>query len=274
MGKHLFIIISLVAVSSAINSQQRAALPASKNKIIVIAHRGDHIDVPENTLAAYEKAIEHGADFIETDLRTTRDGELVIMHDATVDRMTNGNGKVKDLVYKEIKKLKVTYKNKPGSQVYSIPTFKDVLNTCRGKIGIYLDFKDADPAKVFALIKDAGMEKNVVVYLNKEEQYFQWKKAAPQMPLMGSLPENAKDITAFQQFLNKWNISILDGSLDEYDEEMLKTVRLNNVAVWLDVQSEDEGPEKWNSAIQKGIKGLQTDHPEKLIQYLKETNKR
>jgi glycerophosphoryl diester phosphodiesterase len=274
MNKSLFIIIVLVTVSFIVNSQQRSSLPASGNKIIVIAHRGDHVDVPENTLAAYEKAIEHGADFIETDLRTSKDGKLVIMHDATVDRMTNGKGKVKDLSYKEIKALKIQDKNKPGSPAYTIPTFKEVLNTCKGKIGIYLDFKDADPVKVFALIREAGMEKNVVVYLNKEEQYSQWKKAAPQMPLMSSPPENANDIKLFQQFLNKWNISILDGSLDEYNEEMLKTARVNNVAVWLDVQSEDEGPVKWNSAIQKGIKGLQTDHPEKLILYLKETNQR
>ncbi len=274
MHKSLFIIIGLLTIYSIVNGQQRASLPAAKNKVIVIAHRGDHVEVPENTLAAYEKAIEHGADFIETDLRTTKDGELVIMHDASVDRMTNGKGKVKDLAYEEIKKLRVINKNKTGSQEYPIPTFKDVLNTCRGKIGIYLDFKDADPDKVYAMIKEAGMEKNVIVYLNKEEQYFQWKKAAPQMPLMSSPPENAKDIKAFQQFLNKWDVSILDGSLEEYNEEMLKTARLNNVAVWLDVQSGDEGPAKWNSAIQKGIKGLQTDHPEKLIQYLKENNLR
>ena len=268
--KAFLIINALIALAFIANTQQKAALPLSKNKLVVIAHRGDHMEVPENTLAAYEKAIELGADFIETDLRTTKDGQLVIMHDATVDRMTNGKGKIKDLNYKQVKELKVINKNKPGTTEYSIPTFTDVLNTCKGKIGIYLDFKDADPEKVFALIKEAGMERNVIVYLNKEEQYYQWKKAAPQIPLMSSPPGNAKDIAAFQQFLNKWNISILDGSSGEYNEEMLKTADANNVAIWLDVQSEDEGPVKWDKAIQQGVKGLQTDHPGKLIQYLKD----
>ncbi|MBS1609348.1 MAG: glycerophosphodiester phosphodiesterase family protein [Bacteroidetes bacterium] len=272
MRPFILILASIITIMRISVGQQRATLPFVSNKIVVIAHRGDHVDVPENTIAAYEKAIEHGADFIETDLRTTKDGELVIMHDASVDRMTNGKGKVNELSYKEIKELKITDKHKQGLPVYTIPTFKEVLNTCKGKTGIYLDFKDADPAKVYTMIREAGMEKNVVIYLNKEEQYYEWKKVAPEMPLMSSPPENAKDSSVLQQFLAKWDIAALDGSVDEYTDEMLKTTEANHVAVWLDVQSADEGPDKWNRALQKGIRGLQTDHPEKLIRYLKEKN--
>lgn len=94
------------------------------------------------------------------------------------------------------------------------------------------------------------------------------------MPLMSSPPGNAKDLSAFQHFFNQWNISVMDGSLDEYTDGMLALAMKNNVAVWLDVQSEDEGPVKWNIAIQRGIKGLQSDHPGKLIQYLKENKLR
>src|SRR5438552_1297682 len=104
----------LFSLSIALYGQSRAPFPASHHKIIVIAHRGDHTEGPENTLAAYEKAIELGADYIETDLRTTKDGELVIMHDATVNRMTNGKGNVKDITWKEIKQLKI----KAGDKEY------------------------------------------------------------------------------------------------------------------------------------------------------------
>jgi glycerophosphoryl diester phosphodiesterase len=261
----LFILQALM-----LKSQDRPALPVPRHKIIVIAHRGDHVEVPENTLAAYEKAIQHGADFTEIDLRTTNDGELVIMHDASVDRMTNGKGKIKDLTFKEIKELKVTDKNKPGSKEYNIPSFQEVLDVCKGKIGIYLDFKDADPAKVYPLIKAAGMEKTMVVYLNKEEQYEQWKKAAPQMPLMSSPPDSAKEKLLLAHFLGQKSISAMDGSLSDYTDDMLLTAKNNNVAIWLDVQSSDEGPATWDPVLQKGIKGVQTDHPEKLIQYLKQ----
>ena len=268
--KMLWGMVMFMSLTGAVKSQSRPPLPLPVHKIIVIAHRGDHVDVPENTLAAYEKAIQHGADFTEIDLRTTKDGELVIMHDATVDRMTNGKGKIKDLTYREIKELKVTDKNKPGSNQYSIPSFREVLDVCKDKIGIYLDFKDADPAKVYPLIKQAGMQTKMVVYLNKEEQYDQWRKAAPEMPLMSSPPDSAKENLSLSHFLEQKMISVMDGSLDDYNDDMFLIARKNNVAIWLDVQSKDEGPATWEPVLQKGIKGLQTDHPEKLVQYLEQ----
>jgi glycerophosphoryl diester phosphodiesterase len=265
-----WVMLTLMSLAGIVKSQSRPPLPAAMHKIIVIAHRGDHVDVPENTLAAYENAIEHGADFTEIDLRTTKDGELVIMHDATVDRMTNGKGKIKDLTYKEVKALKITDKNKPGSKQYSIPSFREVLNVCKNKIGIYLDFKDADPVKVYGLIKDAGMQNRIVVYLNKEEQYDPWRKAAPDMPLMSSPPDNAKGDSSLAGFLEQKLISVMDGSISDYNDEMLLTAGKNNVAIWLDVQNKEEGPAIWEPVLQKGIKGLQTDHPGKLVQYLEQ----
>ena len=84
-----------------------APLPASKNKFVVIAHRGNHVNVPENTLASYEEAIKSGADYVEVDLRTSKDGFLVVQHDDTVDRMTDGTGKVNEKSLAELKKLQV-----------------------------------------------------------------------------------------------------------------------------------------------------------------------
>src|SRR5882724_10476733 len=100
--------VAFASLAHTAKGQSRPVLPISAHKIIVVAHRGDHVDVPENTLAAYEKAIQHGADFTEIDLRTTKDGELVIMHDASVDRMTNGKGNIKDLTYEQLRQLKVS----------------------------------------------------------------------------------------------------------------------------------------------------------------------
>ncbi|MHA4810654.1 glycerophosphodiester phosphodiesterase [Flavitalea flava] len=82
---------------------QRATLPESRHKFIVIAHRGDNTEAPENTLAAVENGIKNGVDFVEIDLRTTKDCVLVIMHDETVDRMTNGKGRISDLTYAEVR---------------------------------------------------------------------------------------------------------------------------------------------------------------------------
>ena len=77
----------------------------SKNNVYVAAHRGWCAKYPENTMAAFRAAAELGVDQIETDVRVTRDGELVLIHDATVDRTTNGKGAVCDKLLCELKTL-------------------------------------------------------------------------------------------------------------------------------------------------------------------------
>ena len=87
----------LLAIAACIfpilaGAQTLAPLPRARHAFIVVSHRGDHTQAPENTLAAFGNAIKDGADCVEIDLRTTVDSQLVIMHDATVDRMTDGWG--------------------------------------------------------------------------------------------------------------------------------------------------------------------------------------
>jgi len=244
---------------------QAIPLPVTQHQLVIIAHRGSHINVPENTLAAYENAIKEGADYVEVDLRTTKDGHLVIMHDESVTKMTGKKGLIKDLSYNEIRDLKIKPVNEKDTTTYRIPDFASVLKVCKGKINIYLDFKDADVAKTYELIKEAGMQNNVVVYLNKEEQYGQWKKWAPAIPLMASLPENMNDLQ-LNNFLDKVHLNVVDNA---YAADELSLMHKRKIAVWLDVQSKDEGPAKWEQALKQGVDGLQTDHPEKLINYLK-----
>src|SRR5215475_6031253 len=82
-----------------------ASALAQQTGVVAISHRGEHLHHPENTMPAYRAAVEAGADFIETDVRTTSDGKLVIMHDATVDRCTDGHGEVSAMTLEQIRKL-------------------------------------------------------------------------------------------------------------------------------------------------------------------------
>jgi glycerophosphoryl diester phosphodiesterase len=95
------------------NARPLNPLPEPKHQFIVVCHRGDHEHAPENTQTAYANAIKAGADYVEIDLRTTADSQLVIMHDASVDRMTTGTGQVKDLTWDQLKQLKVKDKSHP-----------------------------------------------------------------------------------------------------------------------------------------------------------------
>jgi len=269
-------IYRLLAIAACIfqiglaGAQNLAPLPARRYPFIVVAHRGDHTRAPENTLAAYANAIEAGADYVEIDLRTTADSQLVIMHDASVDRMTNGNGLVSRLRYDSLRLLKVRDRTHPEWGESTIPNFREVLQLCKNKIHIYLDFKNADPAAAWQEIVRQGMEKEVVVYINAPNQFVGWRKVAPAVPLMVSLPNSIRDTAALKEFLDKGHPEMLDGGYEEYTPEMVSLATGMGYTVLPDIQGAGEGPAKWGSATDKGIRGLQTDHPGQLIAWLKE----
>ncbi|CAG5071845.1 hypothetical protein DYBT9623_03827 [Dyadobacter sp. CECT 9623] len=262
IGKNFFILFSILGLAAGAQAQQ-VKLPQCKNKTVVIAHRGNHIAAPENTLASCRDAIECGADYVEVDLRTTKDGKLVVLHDSKVDRTTNGSGRISEMNLSEVRKLQVFNRNK---KTHRIPEFQEMLALCKDKINIYLDCKEANIEEAWKQIKAAGMENQVIVYLNDERQYRQWKELAPHIPLMTSLP---KDVTSKEQllgFLKKTHVQILDNLKDP---ELIKAANENGVEVWLDVQNPSEGPVTWKEALDKGVQGLQTDQPAHLLTYLK-----
>jgi glycerophosphoryl diester phosphodiesterase len=248
--------------------QAIAPLPLSKNGFVVIAHRGSHLVKPENSLAAIEDAIRVGADYVELDLRTTKDGHLVLCHNQTVDATTNGKGSISDLTWSTLKQLQLV--SKEGKE-YHMPDFAEVLKLCRGHINIYLDFKEADVAETYRQVQEAGMEKHIVVYLNKVEQYAAWRKVAPAMPLMSSLPASVKTKDDLLALLEKMHLEVLDNAKDS---SLLAATRANGINVWLDVQGLDENPAKWSAAMRMGIQGVQTDHPEALVKYLEQNKLR
>ncbi|MFX1337120.1 MAG: glycerophosphodiester phosphodiesterase [Promethearchaeota archaeon] len=104
---------------------------------ICIGHRGTRI-LDENTKCAFNKALKYGADYIEFDVRKTKDDKLVIIHDASLDRTTKGTGLIKNLTYDEISKYKTKMNNE------TIPLLSDVLESFKGKIKFIIELKEAN----------------------------------------------------------------------------------------------------------------------------------
>jgi glycerophosphoryl diester phosphodiesterase len=102
--------------------------------MIRIGHRGAAGHAPENTLYAIEKAVALGADFVELDVRRSRDGHLVIIHDAHVDRTTNGHGMVADLTLGELEALTI-------ANNLRVPTLHEALKTAADHVGVLLELK-------------------------------------------------------------------------------------------------------------------------------------
>lgn len=148
-------------------AQRKLEIPG-KQKPYLMAHRGNRAACPENTLAAFRRALEDGADIIETDLHVTADGALVCIHDATVDRTTDGSGRVADMTLAEIKALSASYR-RAGFAGERVPTLAEALALLPADVGIALELKadaflDAEVCRrLVVALDDAGRRAQAVV---------------------------------------------------------------------------------------------------------------
>ncbi|MGI6353964.1 MAG: glycerophosphodiester phosphodiesterase family protein [Lentisphaerae bacterium] len=104
----------------------------------ICAHQGDNENFPNNTVPAFVSAVKLGAAMVEFDIQRCKTGELVIFHDRTVDNLTDGTGRIRDLTFDEVRKLKVLKKRRPEVAPAQIPTFQEVLD-CLPRDGVWLN---------------------------------------------------------------------------------------------------------------------------------------
>ena len=124
---------------------------------VIVCHRGACLVAPENTLASLEKAIDLAADVVELDVRPSRDGVLYVMHDATVDRTTNGTGRFSDMMSWDIDQLDAGAWFDAGFVGERVPRLETFLDSCRGRIGTYVEIKEGDPAEIRDMLALRGM---------------------------------------------------------------------------------------------------------------------
>lgn len=152
------------------------------------AHRGFSGKYPENTLLAFQKAIEAQADGIELDVQLTKDGEIVIIHDEFIDRTTNGKGLVIDYTYDELKKFDASYVYTGKFGFNKIPTLREYFNLIKEtniitnielKTGIfeYVGIEE----KVFNLIKEFKLEDRVIISSFNHYSVLRMKALAPKI---------------------------------------------------------------------------------------------
>lgn len=180
----------------------------------VIAHRGASWIAPEHTLAAYDIAKEQGADYIELDLRTTKDGQLVAMHDAKVDRTTNGKGYVNKLTLAQIKRFDAgsffNKKHPSRAQSYykglKVPTMEEVFKRYGTRAKFYIELRN-EPKVVersLALIKKYKMENNVIIQSFQAKKLREFHKLNAKIPLVQLVWAKSKftnaELAAYTQY--------------------------------------------------------------------------
>ncbi|MEM7569040.1 MAG: glycerophosphodiester phosphodiesterase family protein [Pseudomonadota bacterium] len=266
--------------------------------VMVVAHRGCWAQAPENSIAALDACVSMGVDMAEIDVRTTADGVLVLMHDASVDRTTNAKGLVEQFTYKNLSQLRLR-RTDGGSMAKltrrKVPTLTQALDYARGRLLLNLDVKAADAAAVFAAVEAAGAQDHV---LFKSKAPASDPKLARQpymgkaafMPIIKSCgggknekpPSCALDLTtaltSYAPFAPvAYEVVFADAP---FFDEAAPALAQSGKALWVnslsarlsggrsDAKALKDPASVWGALIAQGTRLIQTDEPEALIAYL------
>ncbi|CAD0360735.1 glycerophosphodiester phosphodiesterase family protein [Xanthomonas sp. WHRI 8391] len=284
----------------------QARLTNPNGGILVVAHRGCHAPAPEhgfngtapeNSLAALERCIAIGADVMETDVRRAADGTLVMLHDATVDRTTDGTGKLSELTLADLQKLRLR-SDEGGAQApltdQRVVTLDQMLAKSKGHILLNLDVKDAIYVQVVDAVARAGMQHQVIV---KAEAGIATPPMAAMLPfdkvyffpILINAHGNA-DLAAIATAQTR-NARPAAFELPKMSAAQLPAlvavskahnVRLMVNSLWEgfiagyggDADAERDPDKVWGRLYRDGVSIIQTDAPEALLRYRASLEKR
>lgn len=268
--RHFLGALSLLTVPAVLRA---ASVPAHRHRPVVVAHRGEHTHTHENSLSAIAAALRAGVDYVELDVRRTRDGEHVLLHDRTLDRTTTGQGKVADLTLAELRQLRLRDRDRPGLPPEPIPTFAEAVEALRPPLGLYLDFKDGDRATVTRMLRAAGLAERTVIY-DGLGSVPAWRQIAPELPLMVSPRPADLEGEGLKELRSRCPVEILDGGAGTYTTASVRAVQALGYQVWIDIQDPAEDEAYWRRLLALGTDGLQSDHPAELVAFLKREGRR
>lgn len=149
-----------------------------------IAHRGASDRYPENTLLAFERALELQADAVECDVHLSADGEVVVIHDPTVDRTTDGHGEVAAMTLEELRRLDAGVRKHPRFAGQRIPTLSEVLEMVRGRAQIFIELKGTSPElprRLVEVVRAGGMAEAAWLFTANRAVLEELRRLAPEM---------------------------------------------------------------------------------------------
>jgi glycerophosphoryl diester phosphodiesterase len=261
--------------------------------VFVIAHRADWRNFPENSLEAIESAIKMGVDIVELDVHRTVDGALVICHDKTINRTTNGKGKIKELTLDSIRNCRLRAGHNAVTR-YKMPTLEEALDVCKGRVMINLDKAVNYYDQIMDMLVARNMANQVIMKSSKTAPYMKkfFAKHDQNMLYMPVVNYNTKSWAKHEAMFHGYLETDLpfiafemcwDGSL-KGEAKVFKKVVKSGKRLWINtlwgklcggkengydddaaVGNEDK---IYGKILSYGTSMIQTDRPEMLIKYL------
>ena len=199
------------------------------------AHRGFSGKYPENTMLAFEKAVEIGADGIELDVQLTKDGEVVIIHDETIDRTTDGHGEVVSFTYEELQKFDASYIYRGKLGFNKIPTLREYFEFVKDKnIITNIELKTSVnqyvgiEKKVLELIEEFNLQDRIIISSFNHYSVLRMKKLAPKLKY-GFLTESW--LINAGEYTKKHSVQCYHPYFKSLTEENIRELKLHNIEI-------------------------------------------
>ena len=282
----VFVVLQLSA-QNHVEQIREKLINCDSNSVIVVAHRGDWRNFPENSLEAIDNAIKMGVDIVELDVKKTKDGELILMHDRTLDRTTTGKGLVSENTLSDIRKLNL----RNGCNIrtiHKVPTLEEALLHAKGKIMINLDQADLYFDQIYELMKKTGTTKQIIMKGRKpvaevKKQFGGYLEDVIYMPIVDLDVAGAeKQIEAFIKDMSPVAFELLFVKDTNLIPKKLATTLNGRSLIWyntlwdtmagghdddMSLQNPDSGYGYLIDIL--GCRIIQTDRPAYLLDYLR-----
>lgn len=275
--KQLLVVLFLAGLAGVAASAETPR--ASAQHVVLVAHRGLAPGLPENTMAAFEASAAAGVRVIEIDLRGTADGEIVVMHDETVDRTTTGKGAVSDLTLAEVRAFDAGVRTGPAHSGQRVPTYAEALAFARRTgVILLLDIKESrtlDIAKIVRLTEQNDAVLNVIVGARSLSDLGRFQALNPNLRTLGFIPD-AGDIDAFvdagADIIRLWPEWIrgeasargpIPAACSGVKNCLASRVQARGRPVW--TTAGEAGEAELSALIGSGVNGILTDRPDVLV---------
>lgn len=276
-----YVLLSFACLLFEVSGMAQSALDSILNdfyhrpdRVLVAAHRAPHSNHPENSLAAIKEAIETGVDIVELDVRETKDGVLVMMHDKTIDRTTTGKGLVAEMTYKQLRRLQLLHNGKPTAE--RIPTFREVLELVKGKIMLDIDYKaegERAARSTVKMLEKKKVEGQCLFFLYDYKDADALFAINPKLKFMTRAYSKA-DVDGILQL--SMPVPVIHADDKFYNDSLMGVIRFRGKRVWMnalgkydkmETEKKDSG---FDALLQlKYTNVIQTDLPVALLEYLR-----
>ena len=239
--------------------------------VVNTAHRGASGDYPENTLLAFQKAMEIGADEIELDLRMTGDGQLVVMHDATVDRTTDGTGAIAGLTLAEIKRLDAGGVFGDRFRGERVPSWVETLELVSGRSRLNVHLKEGGKPdggyelKVIEALRDLNMVEDVILAC-RDESVGIFARIDPGIECR--IFQNNRSSGEYIQASVDLGLRTMQPGRDVTTEGFVRKAHAAGRTVHVFYA---DAPEDMRAFVEIGVDGILTNYPARLKRVLRRT---